>query len=174
MKTSILLRRVTLTDNEKEIIEKKLRKLDKFFGDEVQAFVTLSRKREHQILELTISSRGMIYRSEVEAESFLHAIDPAVNIIDRQIRKNKTRLEKRLREGAFAPSHDFTETVDEEKEFRIHKKNFALKPMSAEEAILQMNLLGHEFFVYEDQESADVNVVYRRKDGEYGLIETKR
>ena len=174
MKTSILLRQVTLTDNEKEIIEKKLRKLDKFFDDEVQAFVTLSRKREHQILELTISSRGMIYRSEVEAESFLHAIDPAVNIIDRQIRKNKTRLEKRLREGAFAPSPDSTETVDEEKEFRIHKKNFALKPMSAEEAILQMNLLGHEFFVYEDQESADVNVVYRRKDGEYGLIETKR
>lgn len=174
MKTGILLRQVTLTDNEKDIIEKKLKKLDKFFDDEVQAFVTLSKKREHQILELTISNRGMIYRSEVEAESFLHAIDPAVNIIDRQIRKNKTRLEKRLREGAFAPEYDFTEAVEEETEFKIHKKNFALKPMSAEEAILQMNLLGHEFFVYEDQDSSEVNVVYRRKDGEYGLIETNR
>lgn len=174
MKTQILLRQVTLTDNEKAIIEKKLRKLDKFFDDEVQAFITLSRKRERQILELTISSGGMIYRSEVEAESFLHAIDPAVNIIDRQIRKNKTRLEKRLREGAFTPDADISEWVDEEKEFKIHRKNFNLKPMSSEEAILQMNLLGHEFFVYEDQDSAEVCVVYRRKDGEYGLIETKR
>ena len=174
MKTSILLRQVTLTDNEKEIIEKKLRKLDKFFDDEVQAFVTLSRKREHQILELTISSRGMIYRSEVEAESFLHAIDPAVNIIDRQIRKNKTRLEKRLREGAFAPSHDFSETGDEEKEFRIHKKNFALKPMSAEEAILQMNMLSHDFFMFKNAETGDVNVVYKRADENYAVLEPRK
>ena len=174
MKTTILLRQVTTTDDVKNIIEKKLGKLDKFFDDEVQAFVTLSRKREREILELTISYKGMIYRSEVEAESCLHAIDPAVNIIDRQIRKNKTRLEKRLREGAFVPDAGSFEEIEEETDFRIHKKNFALKPMSAEEAILQMNLLGHEFFVYEDQDTAEVNVVYRRKDGDYGLIETNK
>ncbi|MBQ0010064.1 MAG: ribosome-associated translation inhibitor RaiA [Ruminococcus sp.] len=175
MKTTILLRQVSIGEDVKTILEKKLKKLDKFFDDEVQAFVTLSRKREKEILELTISSRGTIFRSEVEAQSFLHAIDPAVAIIDRQIRKNKTRLERRLREGAFTvPSDPEDGPVDEEKEFRVHKKQFALKPMSTEEAILQMNLVGHEFFVYEDSESGEVNVVYRRKDGEYGLIETSR
>ena len=174
MKTSILLRQVTLTDNEKEIIEKKLRKLDKFFDDEVQAFVTLSRKREHEILELTISSRGMIYRSEVEAESFLHAIDPAVNIIDRQIRKNKTRLEKKVRKEAFAEPEYAGEEIEEDSEELIRTKKFDLRPMTTEDAILQMNLLDHTFFVFLNQDTDTVCVVYRRNDGGYGLIETQR
>ena len=150
--------------------------MDKFFLDNAEAFVTLSKKREKEILELTISAAGSLFRSEVEGPSFCHAIDTAVNVIERQIRKNKTRLEKKLREGAFLDSgaSELPEPVEEETEFKIRKKSFELKPMTPEEAIMQMNLLGHEFFVYEDQETEEIHVVYKRKDGAYGLIETHK
>ncbi len=177
MKTTILLRQVTITDDVRKLIEKKITKLDKFFLDNAEAFVKLSKKREKEILELTISAAGSLFRSEVEGPSFCHAIDTAVNVIERQIRKNKTRLEKKLRDGAFldgGASAEAPEVVEEETEFKIRKKSFDLKPMTPEEAIMQMNLLGHEFFVYEDQETEEINVVYKRKDGAYGLIETHK
>lgn len=173
MKTNILCRQVTVDDQTKAIIEKKLTKLDKFFKDGTEANVKLSRQRDLEKLEITISQNGTIFRSEVTAQSFCHAIDSAVSIIERQIRKNKTRLEKRLREGAFAaPAEE--EEIEEQKEFTIKKKAFALKPMTAEEAILQMNLLDHSFFVYEDQDTGSVSVVYKRHDDEYGLITTDK
>lgn len=175
MKTSILLRQVTIGDDVRALIEKKIKKLDKFFLENAEAFVTLSKKREKEILELTISADGVLFRSEVEGPTFCHAIDTAVNIIERQIRKNKTRLEKRLREGAFSyDSATFGEEIEEETDFKIRRKSFSLKPMTAEEAIMQMNLLNHEFFVFEDQDSEQICVVYKRKDGSYGLIETSR
>ena len=176
MKTTILLRQVTITDDVRQLIEKKIGKLDKFFLDNAEAFVTLSKKREKEILELTISAAGSLFRSEVDGPTFCHAIDTAVNVIERQIRKNKTRLEKKLREGAFLDggAYEMPEPVEEETEFKIRKKSFDLKPMTPEEAIMQMNLLGHEFFVYEDQETEEINVVYKRKDGAYGLIETHK
>lgn len=176
MKTTILLRQVTITDDVRQLIEKKIGKLDKFFLDNAEAFVTLSKKREKEILELTISAAGSLFRSEVEGPTFCHAIDTAVNVIERQIRKNKTRLEKKLREGAFLDggASESPEPVEEETEFKIRKKSFDLKPMTPEEAIMQMNLLGHEFFVFEDQETEEIHVVYKRKDGAYGLIETHK
>lgn len=175
MKTSILLRQVTIGDDVRALIEKKIGKLDKFFLENAEAYVTLSKKREKEILELTISANGVLFRSEVEGPTFCHAIDTAVNIIERQIRKNKTRLEKRLRDGAFLIEVTSPEEeVEEETDFKIRRKSFDLKPMTAEEAIMQMNLLGHEFFVFEDQESEEICVVYKRKDGAYGLIETSK
>ena len=174
MKTTILLRQVTVKDDVRELIEKKIGKLDKFFLENAEAFVTLSKKREEEILELTISADGVLFRSEVSGATFCHAIDDAVDIIERQIRKNKTRLEKRFREGAFLAATDFDDTVEEESEFDIRRKSFDLKPMTAEEAIMQMNLLGHTFFVFEDQNSEEICVVYKRKNGAYGLIETSR
>ena len=176
MKTTILLRQVTIGDDVRTLIEKKIKKLDKFFLENAEATVKLSKKREIEILELTITADGSIFRSEVEGPTYFNAIDTAVNIIERQIRKNKTRLEKRLREGAFldGDAYDSFEPIEEEPEFKIRKKSFDLKPMTAEEAILQMNLIGHEFFVYEDQETEEINVVYKRKDGAYGLIETHK
>ena len=174
MKTTILLRQVTIDDDVRKLIEKKIKKLDKFFLENAEATVKLSKKREIEILELTITASGSIFRSEVEGPSYCHAIDTAVDVIERQIRKNKTRLEKQLREGAFLDgTYDF-EPVEEETEFKIRRKSFDLKPMTAEEAIMQMNLIGHEFFVYEDQETEEINVVYKRKDGAYGLIETHK
>jgi putative sigma-54 modulation protein len=103
------------------------------------------------------------------------SIDILIDLIERQIRKNKTRLEKRLREGSIADLiKSSTEQVEEEKEFKIVKtKLFEAKPMDAEEAILQMNLLGHEFFVFKNGLTGNTNIVYKRKDKNYGLIEVK-
>ena len=179
MKTTILLRQVTVKDDVRELIEKKIGKLDKFFLENAEAYVTLSKKREQEILELTITADGVLFRSEVTGPSFCHAIDSAVDNIERQIRKNKTRLAKKIRSGSFldvvaADLGASADDVEEETEFPIRRKTFDLKPMTAEEAIMQMNLLGHAFFVFEDQDTEQICVVYKRKNGEYGLIETTK
>ena len=171
MKITILGRQVDVPDDLRPIFDKKLKKLDKFFKDDATAYVTLSKKRGKEILELTISSGGTLFRSEEEQTTFQNAFDRAMDSIERQIRKNKTRLEKRLREGAFIAGTDvYSEPIEEEPEFNIRIKEFPIKPMSPEEAILQMNLLGHEFFVFRNDKTQEVNVVYRRKDYNYGVI----
>ena len=169
MKLTVSGKQMTVRPSLKELTEKKLAKFDRFFGDDAEALVAFSCRHELQFVEITILYGGTIFRSEEGAESFQTAIDRAIEALERQIRKNKTRLEKRLRSGAFAePFEDGDE--EEEPEFRIRTKTFSYKPMSVEEAILQMNLLNHEFFVFEEDESGDVCVVYKRKDGDYGLI----
>ena len=171
MKITILLRHVVIDEKTKAIIEKKIAKIDKFFDDDQEALVTLRKAGDTEILELTINAKGMIFRSEVKSESYLHAIDTAVDVIERQIRKNKTRLSRRLREGAFdAGFAETLEDFEEEAEFKIRRKSFPIKPMSVEEAIMQMNLIGHEFFVFKDENTDELQVVYKRHDGDYGLI----
>jgi len=164
-----------VTDALKERVNKKLGKLDKFFKPGTEAQVTMSMQRNRYILEVTIITGGITLRAEVNEDDMYTCIDKAQDILERQIRKHKTRLAKRLYEGvldqpdAFRPDID---DVEEEKEFRVVRtKRFAVKPMPVEEAILQMNLLGHEFFVFSNAETNQVNVVYKRKDGNYGLIE---
>ena len=175
MKVNIIGRQMNVWDDMKIIIEGKLQKFDKYFPDECAATVTLSCKHNQKCLEITIVASGTIFRSEVEDETFRNALDRAVYLIERQIRKNKTRLERRLRSGAFEGGILETgEDFEEEAEFNIRRKSFSIKPMSVEEAIMQMNLLGHEFFVFEDQETEDTCVVYKRKDGDYGLIVPER
>lgn len=156
----------------KELFTRKLRKFDKFFKDDAVAYITLSRKRNRECLELTISSGGTLFRGEEEAETFNNALDEAIESIERQIRKNKTRLEKRLRDGAFSrdPADLPEPDIEEEPAFSIRVKSFPLRPMSPAEAILQMNLLDHEFFLFINEESGATNVVYKRRDGNYGLI----
>ena len=172
MKTNILLRQ-TIDDKTRAIIEKKVAKLDKFFREETTAFVTVSKQHDNEKLELTISQRGRIFRSEVLAEDASHAIDTAVSTVERQIRKNKTRLEKSLREGAFIKSADEpAEEIDEEVDFDIRRKDITLSPMSVDEAILQMNLSEHSFYVFKDAGSGAVCVVYKRHEDSYGLIVT--
>lgn len=176
MKITFVCKQATADDKLKSLFEKKVGKLDKFFRDEAEAFVTLSRYKDTEVLELTISMGGTLFRSEVEDESFYHGIDTAVAVIERQIRKNKTRLEKRMRSGAFIKETvpEPVEDVEEDKQFIIRQKTFNLRPMTTEEAILQMNLLEHTFFVYVNQDTDTVCVVYKRKDDTYGLIETDR
>jgi putative sigma-54 modulation protein len=116
----------------------------------------------------------MIFRSEVEDETFRNALDRAIYAIERQIRKNKTRLQRKLRQGAFDNGiFETNEDIEEEAEFTIREKTFALKPMSTEEAIMQMNLLDHTFFIFKSDKTGDVCVVYKRNDGAYGLINTE-
>ena len=171
MKINIIGRQMNVWDEMKSTIEEKLGKLDKYFSDACTATATLSSKHGRKCLELTIVSSGTIFRSEVEDETFRNALDQAVYAIERQIRKNKTRLERRLRLGAFDQGFSDTgEDFEEEPEFKIRRKSFPIKPMSVEEAIMQMNLIGHEFFVFRDEQSDELQVVYKRHDGDYGLI----
>ena len=173
MRVNIVGRQMNVWDEMKLIIENKLGKLGKYFNDECTATVTLSSKHNKKCLEITIVSAGTIFRSEVQDETFRNALDRAVYVIERQIRKNKTRLAKRLRDGAFEQGIiDTGEDFEEEAEFSSRRKSFTIKPMSVEEAIMQMNLLDHGFFVFKDDKSEEVCVVYKRKDGGYGMIET--
>lgn len=177
--------RFTFTDKKVQVsgelrayAEKKIGKLDKFFKGESDAFVTFSTERGRHIAEVTIKNNGMFYRVSESTGDMQASIDSAAASIERQIRKNKTRLEKRLRDGAFerevadvpvvAPDDD-----EEETDFKVVRtKRFSIKPMTTEEAILQMNLLGHEFFAFKNQDADDVfAIVYKRKNGDYGLIE---
>jgi len=139
--------------------------------------MTLDEDKSGVKVEVTIYSNGVMYRAQVVNHDVFVAIDKAEAIIKRQIRKNKTRLEKKLKHGAI--SQIITEldelpsaADEEEREFKIVRtKKFSIKPMSAEEAILQMNLLGHHFFVFQSDADEKSNVVYKRNDGGYGLIE---
>ena len=161
--------------------EKKVGKLDRFFKEDATAAITFSVEKERlNKVEITIRASGTIFRVS-ESTSDMHAsIDAAVTTLERQIRKNKTRLERRLRQGAFERVVDASEISSiapdepEEGEYQVvRRKTFPIKPMTRDEAILQMNLLGHNFFVFRNMESEAISVVYQRKNGGYGLIETE-
>ena len=175
MKFTFTCKKVDLNDSVKEYAEKKISKLDRYFKNEAEANVTFSVEKNNRcVVEVTIRGGNTLFRAQEENKegNMRAAIDTAQEYIDRQIRKNKTRLEKRLRQGAFDPSVLAAEPeVSEEREFQIvREKHFSIKPMSAEEAILQMNMLGHQFFMFRDDSTGEINVVYRRKDGDYGLL----
>ena len=170
MKITIVGRQMNVWDEMKSLIEAKLSKLEKYFNDEGEATVTLSSKHNQKCLEITILYGGTIFRSEVQEETFRNALDKAIYVIERQIRKNKTRLEKMMKKGAFVIEDDDDDEFEEEEEFCIRTKSYPKKPMTPQEAILQMNLLGHAFFVFYDDEISETCVVYKRKDGGYGLI----
>ena len=171
MKITITGRKIEVTEGLKSYTSKKLTKLDKFFDDESAAQVTLSVQKDHHIIEITVYHGGMIFRAEVRDSDMYAAIDRVIDVLERQIRKQKTRLEKKLKGGAFDTPEGFID-YDEEPEFKIVKtKRYDNKPMSVDEAILQMNLLGHEYYIFNNSENNDKNVVYKRKDGNYGLIE---
>lgn len=169
MKINIIGRRMEVDEGLKQLIAKKLSKFDKFFKDDAVAYVTLSHEKNAERLELTVSSGGTLFRSEERDDTFNNALDTALETIERQIRKNKTRLEKRLREGAFR-AIELPPEENEEENFTIREKTFVIKPMTPEEAILQMNLIGHSFYMFENSETGNAAVVYKRKNGGYGLI----
>ncbi len=170
MKITIYGKQMTVRESLRTAVEKKLAKFNKFFGEDTEAFVTCKVRKGAKIIELTVNYGGTTFRSEEENETFLTALDRAVESLERQIRKNKTRLEKTVRQGAFTAPEEFEDEYDEEGEFEIRVKTFPFKPMTAEEAILQMNLLGHSFFAFQDAETLNTCVVYKRKEGSYGLI----
>lgn len=175
MKLTINGRKFHVTDDLTEKITAKLAKFDKFFGDEAVCDVLVRSAKNREIMEITIRSRGTVFRSEVEDEAALNALDKCVDVLERQIRKNKTRLERRLKIGAFDKTVLADKQWDDVKEEEIkitRTKNFTLMPMTPEEAVLQMNLLGHTFFLFLDEKTDAPSVVYKKKNDEYGLITT--
>ena len=170
MKISVRGKQMNVRESLKVAVEKKLGKFDKFFGDETEALVTCRARKGVKIIEITVSYGGVMYRCEEESETFITALDRAVEGLERQIRKNKTKVEKNLKKGAFIIEEGDDDEYAEEGEFEIRVKTFPFKPMTPEEAILQMNLIGHSFYAFRDSHTNEVAVVYKRKNGAYGLI----
>lgn len=170
MKKTFIEKRFTLTPKITASIEKKLERLEKFFPDDTEMVITLSTEGNAEKIELTVFESGFFYRSEETDEKILCALDNAIDIIERQIRKNKTKLQKRLKK-TYPDTVRFDDIDYEEDELQISKiKHFPIKPMSTEEAILQMNMLGHKFFVFKDMDTDATCVVYQRHGNTYGLI----
>lgn len=161
-----------VTDDLRAYAEKKIGKIDRLFRHESEAFVTFSTERGRYVAEVTLRNNGMFYRVKEVTSDMFASIDSACAAIERQVRKNKTRLEKKLRDGAFERVTEFVPEEEEEPEFNIvREKRFSIKPMTPEEAILQMELLGHEFFAFRNEaEDGVFAIVYLRKNGGYGLI----
>lgn len=178
MKINFTERKLTVSDDLKAYAQKKCEKLDKYFGTEAVASATFSIERGRHTAEITVNHNDMFFRAQGQTDDMYASIDGAVSSIDRQIRKNKTRLEKRLRAGAFEKqqlgySAMAGERVEqEEEEFDlIRVKQLDVKPMTTEDAILQMNLLSHEFYFFvNSEENGKACVVYKRKSGGYGML----
>ena len=175
MKYTYACKKVPLNDSIKTYAEKRISKLEKYLRNEdAPVSVTFSVEKNHLCtVEITIQDGSTILRAQTQAPDgdMRGAVDAAVRYIERQILKNKTRLSKRMRTENITPPAADDFTVTEEKEFEIIRtKRFSVKPMSPEEAILQMNLLNHDFFVFRDSENESLSIVYQRKNGGYGLI----
>lgn len=175
MRVSVIGKNMTATPALKEMVEKKISKVEKFFGPEVDAKATLSVQKNKQKIEVTIPFNGVILRAEEASDDMYKSIDLVVSKLERQIRKQRTKLSRKnheslrfaqLDEVAVGASNDI-----EENGKIVKVKKFGVKPMSVEEAVLQMELIGHNFFLFQDSEDNKVNVIYKRKDGDYGLLE---
>jgi len=173
MKISIYSKNLQLTDALREASIKKLRRLDKFFQQDIEAKVVLSIEKKIHKVEVTIPFNGRIVRVEEYSDDMYNAIDEAVESLEQQIRKYKTKLQNKRQSNESIKFENIEPLYDEDdEEFKVVKtKRFAIKPMNIEEAILQMDLLKHNFFVFLNADTEEVNVVYKRKDANYGLIE---
>ena len=160
MNITIIGRKCTPRESFKERAELKLKKVEKFFGPEADAKVTATVEKNIKIVEITLSKGGFIFRSQERSQDLEDALDKCVDSLIRQIRKNKTRLAKRIRDVSFDEAFNSADDSAEE-EYDIVRT----------EAILQMNMLGHEFYMFRNADTDDVNVVYKRADGGYGILE---
>ena len=174
MKFQFTEKKVSLPASVHAYAEKKVMKLERFFKDDAEALVAFSVEKDRNRAEITVHAANTYFRASEATSDMYASIDAAVATIERQIRKNKTRLARRLRQDAFVRSPEVTSFAPEAEEgaFEIVRtKQFPMKPMTREEAILQMELLGHEFFVFKNMDAEDaISVVYKRTQGGYGLI----
>lgn len=177
MKFNIRGKNVDVTPAIKSYIEEKIGRLDKYLESprDVSASIVVKVRGKEQIIEVTIPVNKIILRGEESHDDLYAAIDLVSDKIERQIRKNKTKLKKRKEKNNFVDfNYEFEVNKDEEKDEAIVKrKSIEMKPMNEEEALLQMDLLGHEFFVFKNTDSECVSILYKRKDGNYGIIDTK-
>lgn len=176
MKFNIHGKKIEVTDSIHEYIEEKIGKLDKYFEnpEDITAKVVIRISGIQQIVEVTIPIHKIVLRGEERNEDLYAAIDFVSDKLERQIRKNKTRMQKRVsKEDISGFNLSFESAKEEDEQTIVRRKEIEMKPMSEEEAILQMNLIGHEFFVFKNAETDNVDILYKRKDGNYGIIETK-
>ena len=171
--------KIKVTDAMKDYIEDKLGRLNKYLenSDDVRANVIVKVKGHLQTMEITIPLKSFILRSEETQEDFYAAVDKTIDKLERQIRKNKTRLMSRKAKPSFDFNFDMIELPEEKEETKeskiVKRKTIEVKPMDEEEAILQMELLGHQFYMYKDADTNKPAVVYKRNDGNYGVIESE-
>lgn len=171
MKVIISSKNVKSSEHLKSAIEKKLEKLDKFFSEDVTANVMVSEQRDKQKLEVTISAGGTLFRAENTADVAYDAIEGVVDKLTTQISKFKKKLQRKHKDNKVVVFDQIPELVEEDTEGTIvRRKDIELTPMNEEEAVLQMELLGHSFFVFLNMENDAVSVVYKRKQGDYGII----
>jgi len=175
MKFNIHGKKIDVTESIKSYIEEKIGRLDKYFENpnEITATALIKLRGKEQVVEVTINANKFILRGEESHKDLYASIDKVSDKIERQIRKNKTRLKKKTVKDI---SKDFVldfEETEENDNVIVKRKTIQNKPMSEEEAILQMELLGHEFFAYKNEETNEVNILYKRKDGDYGILEIK-
>jgi len=174
MRITITGRNIELTDGIKAAVEEKLGKLEKFFTPDTDVFVTLIVEKERQKIEVTIPIKGHIIRSEQVSNDMYVSIDLVEEVIERQLRKYRTKLASKKMNVADYFSEEFMDgdAEDDDEEIKIVRtKRFGMKPMYPEDACIQMELTGHDFFVFRNAETDEVNVVYKRKGNTYGLIE---
>ena len=175
MKFQFSEKKVKLPGNVHAYAEKKVMKLARYFDEDAEALIVFSVEKNRNNVELTVHGAGTWFRARESTSDMFASIDAAIGTIEGQIRKNKTRLARRLRQDAFVRTAEETSFIPEEKEDDlsiVRVKQFQFKPMTRDEAVLQMNLLEHNFFAFRDEEQdCKFAVVYRRNDGGYGLIE---
>ena len=175
MKFQFSEKKVKLPDNVHAYAEKKVMKLARFFEEDAEALIVFSVEKNRNNVELTVRGAGAIFRAKESTSDMFASIDAAIGSIENQIRRNKTRLAKRLRKDAFVRSADETSFAAEPAEDElsiVRMKSFYFKPMTREEAVMQMNLLDHNFFAFRDEDNGGTfAVVYKRNDGGYGLID---
>ena len=169
--------KIKITDAMKDYIEEKLERLDKYLenSENVRANVIAKVNGHQQTMEITIPLKSFILRSEETQDDFYAAVDKTIDKLERQIRKNKTKLMSRKSSPSYDFNFEMIEVTKEDKEENkiVKRKSIEVKPMDEEEAILQMELLGHQFYMYKDAETNKPAVVYKRKDGNYGVIESE-
>ena len=171
MNITYLGRKTTIKDSFKEYAAKRLKRLEKFFDDDPNVMIVVTNEGDEETVEVTIKSRGMFFRGEKTSRDRQISLDLVADVLSSQIVRNKNRLERRLKTPVPVIEELTGELEQEGPDTLVKTKKFPVAVMDVEEAILQMNLLGHEFFMFRNGDSGEVNVVYRRKDGNYGLLE---
>ncbi|WFD10025.1 ribosome hibernation-promoting factor, HPF/YfiA family [Tepidibacter hydrothermalis] len=175
MKLTIVGKNIEITDGIRLSIEEKLGKIDKYFNNDMDVRATIRAKKSRQTIEVTIIPvSGNIIRAEDSEENLYAAIDVVVDKLSKQLRKYKTKLINKSQDNASIRFENIESSIESEDDTEINivrRKKFGIKPMNEEEAILQMELLGHNFFVFTDSETNEMSVVYKRKSGDYGIIE---
>ena len=172
MRITISGKNIEVTAGLRQAVEDKLSKLERYFTPETDILVTLSVEKERQKIEVTIPVKGNIIRSEQVSNDMYVSIDLVEEVIERQLKKYKNKIvDQKQSSGNFQKEYVEKEVEDDEEVKIIRTKRFGMKPMYPEDACVQMELLGHNFFVFQNAETEEVNVVYKRKGSTYGLIE---